>query len=80
MSGSHIRFEDTCEIIGIKNDISVPAEILTFREKDVIIATINRSAKVTLHWKDIAELYIGSMGGVEFSSVGPKSTSYRTHR
>lgn len=80
MSGRETRFEDTCEITGIKNDISVLGEILTFREKDVIVATIKRSAKVTLRWDERVELYIGSLGGVEFRSTGPKSHTYRTHR
>ena len=80
MSGRQTRFEDTCEITGIMNDISVLGEILTFKEKDIIIATIKRSAKVTLRWDPRAELYIGSLGGVEFQSTGPKSHTYRTHR
>jgi len=80
MAGRETRFEDTCEITGIKNEISVTGEILTFRKKQVIIATIERSAKVTLHWDERAELYIGSMGGVEFQSDGPKSHTYRTTR
>ena len=80
MARRETRFEDTCEITGIKNGISVLGEILTFQEKDVIIATIHRSAKVTLRWKKHAELYIGSLGGVEFQSPGPKSHTYRTHR
>jgi hypothetical protein len=80
MSGQRIRFEDTCDITGIKNNISVLGEILTFREKDRIVATIHRSAKVTLHWKEAQQLYIGSLGGVEFQSSGPKSQTYRTTR
>ena len=80
MAGRETRFEDTCEITGIKNGISVLGEILTFQEKGIIIATIHRSAKVTLRWKEHAELYIGSLGGVEFQSPGPKSHTYRTHR
>ena len=80
MAARETRFEDTCEITGIKNDISVLGEILTFKEKDIIIATINRSAKVTLRWKEHAELYVGSLAGVEFQSPGPKSHTYRTHR
>ena len=67
-----IRFEDTCEIIGIKNEISVTGEILDFREKGIIVATIERSAKVTLRWNERVRLYVGSLGGVEFRSVGPK--------
>ncbi len=80
MIGRETRFEDTCEIRGEKNDISVLGEILKFREKDIIVATINRSAKVTLRWNPHAELYVGSLGGVEFKSAGPKSHTYRTHR
>ena len=68
-----VRFEDTCEIVGIKNDIPVTGEILEFREKNIIIATIQRSAKVTLRWNERVQLYVGSLGGVEFRSVGPKS-------
>ena len=80
MTVRETRFEDTCEITGIKNEISVLGEILNFREKEVIIATINRSAKVTLRWNEHAEVYVGSLGGVEFRSPGPKSYTYRTHR
>ena len=80
MIGSQTRYEDTCEIIGVKNGIAVTGEILQFREKDVIIATINRSVKVSLHWQDNVEQYVGSVGGVEFQSSGPESHTYRTTR
>lgn len=79
-SGRETRFEDVCEITSIRNGISTKGEILTFREKDVIIATIQRSAKVTLHWKEHANAYVGQLGGVEFQSDGPRSETYRTHR
>ncbi len=78
--GRETRFEDTCEITGIKNGMSVLGEILEFRQKDVIVATIHRSAKVTLRWNGHAEVYVGALGGVEFQSTGPKSRTYRTHR
>jgi hypothetical protein len=58
----------------------VTGEILTFREKDIIIATIQRSAKVTLRWQPHANAYIGSLGGVEFQTQGPKSQTFRTRR
>lgn len=80
MVGRETRFEDTCEIRSIKTDASVQGEILKFRDKEVIVATINRSAKVTLRWNPNAELYVGSLGGVEFQSAGPRSHTYRTHR
>ena len=74
-----LRFEDTCEIVGIKNDISVTGEILEFREKVIIVATIKRSAKVTLRWNERAQVYVGSVGGVEFRSMGPKSRAHRDY-
>ena len=80
MTVRETRFEDTCELTGIQHELSVLGEILKFREKDVIIATINRSAKVTLRWNEHAEVYVGSLGGVEFRSPGPKSYTYRTPR
>lgn len=80
MTGRHTRFEDTCEITGVSNGIAVVGEILTFREKDRIVATIERSAKVTLRWNEYAGLYVGSLGGVEFRSPGPRSQTYRTSR
>jgi hypothetical protein len=80
MTQRETRFEDTCEIEGVSNGISVVGEILTFREKQTIIATIQRSAKVTLRWDDRVGLYVGSLGGVEFQSTGPKSRTYRTTR
>ena len=80
MTQRETRFEDTCTITGVRNEISVVGEILDFREKRMIIATIERSAKVTLRWDDRVELYVGSLGGVEFQSTGPKSHTYRTTR
>lgn len=80
MTGHETRFEDTCEITGVKNDVSVVGEIITFRDKEMIIATIQRSAKVTLRWDERVQLYVGSFGGVEFQSHGPKSQKYRHHR
>ena len=80
MARLETRFEDTCKITGVKNDISVVGEILTFREKVILIATIQRSAKVTLRWDDRVQLYVGSLGGVEFQSSGPRSQTFRTPR
>lgn len=80
MTQRETRFEDTCEITGVKNDISVVGEILDFRDRQMIVATIQRSAKVTLRWDERVQLYVGSLGGVEFQSAGPKSRTIRTTR
>lgn len=80
MTQRQTQFEDICEIRGVRNDIAVTGEILDFREKVSIVATIQRSAKVTLRWDERVQLYVGSLGGVEFQSTGPKSRTYRTTR
>jgi hypothetical protein len=78
VAGHEVRFEDTCEITGVEKNISVAGEILKFREREFIVATIQRSARVTLYWKEHLQLYVGALGGVEFQSPGPKSHSYRS--
>lgn len=79
MRGRGTRFEDTCDISSIDTNVSVLGEILQFREHDIIIAMINRSARVTLRWNDRANVYVGALGGVEFQSPGPNAiTSPRT--
>ena len=80
MTQRETRFEDTCEISGVRNGLSVVGEILKFKKEEIIVATIQRSAKVTLRWDDRVRLYVGSLGGVEFQSPGPKSRTYRTTR
>jgi hypothetical protein len=73
MVGRETRFDDTCEIVGVDKHVSVVGEILQFREHDIIIAMINRSARVTLRWNERANIYVGALGGVEFQSAGPKA-------
>jgi hypothetical protein len=80
MTDRRTQFEDTCEITGVRNNISTTGEILDFRDKQYIIATLQRSAKVTLRWDARVGLYVGALGGVEFQSAGPNSRTFRTTR
>ena len=73
MSAPHTQFEDTCDITGIDNDVTVTGEVLQFREHEFITAMIDRSARVSLRWTDRAHVYVGTFGGVEFESPGPKA-------
>ena len=78
--GRETRFGDTCEITNLKNGVSVTGEILSFREREFIVATIQRSAKVRLEWQEHTKAYIGTLAGIEFRSDGPKAYTYRTRR
>jgi len=76
----HTQFEDVCEVTCISNGLTETGEILTFRDKEFISLTIRRSVKLRLNWNEKAELYIGSMAGLEFQSEGPNVYTYRSSR
>lgn len=80
MTQRYIQFGDVCNVTCISNGLTELGEILTFREHEFISLTIKRSVKLRLNWNEQAELYIGSMAGLEFQSDGPEEHSYRTHR
>lgn len=75
-----VEFEDVCDVTNVKTGVTVQGEILTFREKEFITLTINRSVKLSLHWEPTVSVYIGRMAGMEFQSKGPKSQTFRTGR
>lgn len=74
------EFEDTCQITNVKSGMTVDAELINFKEKEMLIATINRQVKVHLHWDERAGKYMGSYAGMEFLSDGPRSYTFRTSR
>ena len=80
MSQQYTQFDDVCDVKCISSGLTELGEILTFREHEFISLTIRRSVKMRLNWNERAELYIGSMAGLEFQSVGPQQHTYRTHR
>lgn len=76
----YTQFDDVCIVTCISSDLSEKGEILSFREKEFISLTIRRSVKLRLNWNKQAEVYIGSMAGLEFQSDGPDVYTYRTSR
>jgi len=75
-----VRYDDVCDVTNIKTGQTVEGEILSFKEKDFISLTIQRSVKLRLNWDGRANAYIGRMAGMEFRSDGPRAYSYRTGR
>lgn len=69
---SRSSFEDTCKLTNTNNGVEVEAEILEFNPGKILIVSLNRSVKLTLKYN--GKIYVGSMAGIEFISVGPAET------
>ncbi len=76
----HTQFDDVCDVTCISSGLTEKGEILSFREEEFISLTIRRAIKLRLNWNKQAEVYIGSMAGLEFQSDGPNAYTYRSHR
>ena len=59
----------------IDNDKTVDADVMTFVEGKYLTVAIN-TVKVNLQYNEKHNNYIGSLGGLEFRSIGPKMLGY----
>ena len=59
------------------NGKSITADVDNFQAGKFLSVIIN-SVRVNLQYQDLGDLYVGSMGGLEFVSKGPKVIG--THR
>jgi hypothetical protein len=69
---------DNCTVLCENNNKSVDAEILDFKEHQMMSVSINRSLKLTLSWN--GKIYEGRMSGMTFVSSGPKITEVKQGR
>jgi len=67
----NVRYNDECDITCTENNRTVRAEVLDFRPESVLTCSLNRQVKVVLHYNSKHKQYVGSMGGMEFTTVGP---------
>lgn len=65
-------YADTCSVHNTDSEKTVTAEILDFKPQSVLICSINRSVKVTMHYDAKTKIYVGNMAGMEFTSNGPE--------
>lgn len=62
-------FNDTCKITCVDNGRIVDADILDFKEKKILIVSLNKSVKLTLKWN--GKVYEGNSVGLTFTTNGP---------
>jgi hypothetical protein len=68
-------YDRTAVVECIDNDKSIDADVLTFVEGKYLTVAIN-TVKVNLQYNQKHSNYIGSLGGLEFRSVGPRTLGY----
>jgi hypothetical protein len=65
-------FTDTAEITNIGTGKTLTGEILDFKPAYMLVVSVNRQVRVILRYNASKKLYIGNVGALEFTSLGPK--------
>lgn len=68
-------YDRTAIVECIDNNKSVEADVLTFVEGKYLTVALN-TVKVNLQYNKKHDTYVGSLGGLEFHSTGPKMLGY----
>ena len=63
---------DTAEVTNTDTNNTVTGEVHHFKHEDWLSVVLNRAVKIDLRFNPRNKLYIGSKGGMEFWSEGPK--------
>ena len=66
-------YEDTCKIHNTDSGKTVDSDILEFNPGKRLVVSVERSVKIILAYDDKHHIYVGSMGGMEFTSEGPRA-------
>ena len=70
--------EDTCEIICEDNGKKMVADILSFKQSQHLVVSIEKSLKLEMKWN--GNIYEGRMGRMSFTSEGPIIRSVKQGR
>ena len=73
-------YDDKCKIFNTDHEKSVEVDILDFVPQKKLIVSVQKSVKLTLAWDDKHHIYVGSMGGMEFTSEGPRGYTVKDGR
>jgi hypothetical protein len=74
------RIADTCEVTCVDNSKKMTADVLDFKEGDVCQVSINKAIKLTMHYDEWSQEYIGRSAGLEFKTPGPKVINIKIGR
>lgn len=63
-------YNDTCEVTCVDNGRKVIADVLNFKQWQMLVVSLNKSIKLSLKWN--GKVYEGNGTGLTFTSAGPK--------
>jgi len=66
-------WEDSCEVTDTNSGKKIVAEILDFRENNVLTCSVNRQVKIVMRYNNSSKSYSGKVGAMEFTSKGPNA-------
>lgn len=67
-----VSYKDIAELVCLENGKVLTAEVLDFKPAYLLSVSVDRQVKVNLRYNAMKKLYLGNVGALEFSSVGPK--------
>jgi len=65
------HYNDMCDITCTNNNNTITAEVLEYKPRKMLTASVNRQIKVLLRYNDATKDYRGSAAGMQFESAGP---------
>ena len=68
----NVTYAETCKIHCTNNNKTMEVDILDFRPKDHLSVSVNKSVRVNMKYTGNNDLYVGTMAGLEFTTIGPK--------
>jgi len=67
-------YADVVDLHCTDRNETVQAEVLEYRPGMILSVSIQRKIKLTLKYNERGGKYVGSMAGLEFTTLGPKET------
>jgi len=63
-------YSQECQVTAVASGKKMPADVLSFREKQSLSVALNRSVKLTMTWN--GRCFEGRSAGLDFESPGPE--------
>jgi hypothetical protein len=68
------EYKDVATLTCLENNQTIQGEVLDFKPAYMLTVSIERKVRVVLRYNTGKKLYLGRVGGLEFSSQGPGLT------
>jgi hypothetical protein len=73
-------YEDVCVLHCTDNDKDLTVDVLDFRPQHFLKVSIEKSFALNLAYNKQHDIYVGSLGGREFTTKGPNGRTVNVRR